>query len=209
MLKLIVFLPVVLILLQVVAIYLQTQRLLQIRFRYPRYEVQPLRDLPSDLRQVLKPTVEQLQHLGFKFCGTYRIQKMVHFDQADDQAMLLYHPQCHTFAELEVRWPADGSDLTTVNFYQVFEGGSWLLTMNGQAHGIIASLPDTIITDPYCASLAAQWQHHQQKTAEIDRPSRVLKPAAFLSALQKLQQRYVDILLAEKRLVIRRGMGGF
>ncbi|MBE9032269.1 hypothetical protein IQ266_21250 [filamentous cyanobacterium LEGE 11480] len=204
MLNLIVFLPVVLILLQVVALYLQAQRLLQIRFRYPRYEVQPVCELSLDLKQAFKPTIAQLKQLGFRLCGAYRTQKIFHFDHADERAMLLYHPQHQTFAEVEIRLPADRQDLVSVNFYQRFQDKTWLLTMNGQAHGMIDRLPDTIVVDPYCASLVDQWRYHQAQCREIAKDSQTLKPAAFLTALQKMQQRYVDRLLAEKQLRVSR-----
>ncbi len=204
MLNLILFLPVLLIALQVVAFYLQAQRLLQVRFRYPRYEVQRLRDLSADLKQSFAPTIAQLQALGFELCGAYRVQKIFHFDHADDRAVLLYHPQVQSFAEVEIRFPADGKDLTNVNFYQAFNDQTWLLTMNGQAHGVIGTLPETIVADPYCASLEAQWQHHQTQLAKRDRPNRSLTPGKFIAALQAQQQRYVDRLLAEKVLKIRR-----
>jgi Zn-dependent protease len=204
MLNLILFLPILLILLQGVALYLQTQRLLQVRFRYPRYEVQPVRALSADLKAALMPTIAQLKDLGFELCGAYRVQKIVHFEQADDRAVLLYHPEQQTFAEVEVRFPADGKDLTNVNFHQVFHDQTWLVTMNGQAHGVIGQVPDTIVADPYCASLAAQWQYHQTQVAAVGKASRSLAPGKFIAALQKQQQRYVDILLAEKILTIRR-----
>jgi Zn-dependent protease len=204
MLNLILFLPVLLIALQVVAFYLQAQRLLQVRFRYPRYEVQRLRELSTDLKQSFAPTIERLQALGFEPCGAYRVQKIFHFDHADDRAVLLYHPAVQTFAEVEIRFPADGKDLTNVNFYQAFNDQTWLLTMNGQAHGVIGTLPDTIVADPYCASLEAQWQYHQTQRATIDSADRSLKPGKFIAALQDQQQRYVDILLAKKILTIRR-----
>jgi Zn-dependent protease len=204
MLNLMLFLPIGLVLLQAVALYLQTQRLLQVRFRYPRYDVQPMRELPDDLRYGLTPTIERLKSLGFELCGAYRVQKMVHFEQADDRAVLLYHPAAQSFAEVEIRFPADGQDLTMVNFYHAFQDQTWLLTMNGQAHSLMADIPDTIVADPYCASLEIQWQHHQAQRQTIDQPTRSLKPGKFIAALQTQQQRYVDRLLADKSLTIRR-----
>jgi Zn-dependent protease len=204
MLNLILFLPIFLILLQVVALYIQAQRLLQVRFRYPRYEVQPVRELPSDYKQAFTPTIERLKDLGFELAGAYRVQKMLHFEHADDRAVLLHHPATESFAEVEIRWPADGQDLTNINFYQAFADQTWLLTMNGQAHGMIGTLPETRITDPYCASLEAQWAHHQTIRQTIDCSNRSLTPGKFIAALQTLQQRYVDQLLAEKSLRISR-----
>jgi Zn-dependent protease len=204
MLNLILFLPIFLILLQAVALYIQAQRLLQVRFRYPRYEVQPVRELPSDHKQAFTPTIERLKDLGFELAGAYRVQKMFHFEHADDRAALLYHPAHESFAEVEIRWPADGQDLTNVNFYQAFSDQTWLLTLNGQAHGMIGTLPETIVTDPYCASLEAQWAHHQTVRQTIDCSNRSFTPGKFIAALQIQQQRYVDQLLAAKSLRIQR-----
>lgn len=204
MLNWLLFLPLLWVVLQLLVLYLQTQRFLQVRFRYPRYEVQSLRELPSDLKQVFQHPIAQLKDLGFRLCGAYRIQKIFHFEQADDRAVLLYHPQTQTYAELEIRFPADGQDLTSVSFYQVFQDQTWLLTMNGLAHGIVDALPETIVSDPYCASLEAQWQHHQRKLSALPKLTWGLKPGQFLTALQKQQQRYIDQLLARKLLIIRR-----
>ncbi len=204
MLNLLLFLPIFLILLQGVALYIQAQRLLQVRFRYPRYEVQPVRELPSDHKQAFTPTIERLKDLGFELAGAYRVQKMFHLEHADDRAVLLYHPAQESFAEVEIRWPADGQDLTNVNFYQAFSDQTWLLTTNGQAHGMIGSLPETIVTDPYCASIEAQWAHHQTVRQTIDGANRSFKPGKFIAALQIQQQRYVDQLLAAKSLRIQR-----
>jgi Zn-dependent protease len=204
MLNLILFLPIFLILLQAVALYIQAQRLLQVRFRYPRYEVQPVRELPSDHKQAFTPTIERLKDLGFELAGAYRVQKMFHLEHADDRAVLLHHPATESYAEVEIRWPADGQDLTNVNFYQALSDQTWLLTMSGQSHGMIGTLPETRITDPYCASLEDQWAHHQTIRQTIDCSDRSFTPGKFIAALQIQQQRYVDQLLAEKSLRICR-----
>jgi Zn-dependent protease len=204
MLNLILFLPIFLILLQAVALYIQAQRLLQVRFRYPRYAVQPVRELPIDYKQAFTPTIERLKDLGFELAGAYRVQKIFHLEHADDRAVLLHHPATESYAEVEIRWPADGQDLTNVNFYQAFSDQTWLLTMSGQSHGMIGTLPETRITDPYCASLEDQWAHHQTIRQTIDCSNRSLTPGKFIAALQTLQQRYVDQLLAEKSLRISR-----
>jgi hypothetical protein len=52
----------------IVNLYLIVQRLLQIQFRYSQYAAQTSNQLPNDLKAILKPTIAQLQSLGFDPC---------------------------------------------------------------------------------------------------------------------------------------------
>lgn len=204
MLNLILVLPILVVLLQGAALYLQTQRLLQLRFRYPKYEVQSLRDLPIALKQAFTPAIAELKALGFEISGTYRMQKMLHLAPADDRAVLLYHPESKTFAEVEIRFPADSSDLIHVSFYQILADQRWLITLNGQAHGVIDQIPQAIIVDPYCTTIAQQWAAHQAKFASFGQVAQRLTPNQFITALQKHQQHYVDHLLAQRIVKVTR-----
>jgi Zn-dependent protease len=76
--------------------------------------------------------------------------------------------------------------------------------LNGQAHGVIDQIPNAVIVDPYCATVAQQWAAHQAKLARLGQPSRRLTANQFITALQKLQQHYVDHLLANRIVKVTR-----
>jgi Zn-dependent protease len=207
-----IFFLVIPVLLQPVVVLMSFMRLMQLRYRYPSYELQSSKTISADLRQVLQPTIEQLQASGFKPCAAYRVKKLLHLDSADDRGIFLYHPQTQCFVEVELRYPIDSLDPTNVVFYNVLKEPvpgqrqpkhTWLVTMNGIAHNVLGSIPNTQLEDIYHPTLIGQWEHHQTKLAQllaVKSPTN-LTPEKFVVALQAIQHQYIDGLLATRSLL--------
>jgi tetratricopeptide (TPR) repeat protein len=194
-------------LLPIINLYVLIQRLLQVRFRYSQYIAQSSAPLPDDLKAIFKPTIAQLQALGFELCHIYQVEKVTQIDNARDPIILLYHPIVQTFAEVEVRFPIDRHEPTQITFHQVFQDSTWLLTSNGSAHNIVGKIPDTIVADGYTLHLAAHWQYHQTRLSEIAKPTVHQTPAEFITALQAKQHHYIDCLLSSG--TIKRTQGSY
>ncbi len=200
------FLLLLPILLQPIVVLLSFLRLMQLRFRYPIYALQPpelaASAISDELKSCLRPMVRELQALGFQQCGIYQVDKLCHLDCADDRGYLMYHPETRCFAEVELRYPIDSRDLTHVIFYNPFQDGSWLITMNAQAHNIVGTIPGVVLEDAYHPSVTGQWQHHQDRMRQLTalRSVAAFSPAQFITALQQLLHQYVDHLVSTQAL---------
>jgi tetratricopeptide (TPR) repeat protein/Zn-dependent protease len=192
------------VLLQPIVILLTFLRLMQLRYRHASYELQPSSTLSTDLKQLLAPPIQQLKSLGFKPCGAYQTDRCCQIDGADDRGVFLHHPETGTFAEVELRYPADSSDLHSIAFYNLWQDGSWLMTVNGMAHQLLGSFPNNVVlADPYCRTIEEQWQHHQEQLAKLDQTQlfQQLPVAEFVAALQTMLRDYIDTLVIKRSLL--------
>jgi tetratricopeptide (TPR) repeat protein/Zn-dependent protease len=192
------------VLLQPIVILLTFLRLMQLRYRPAIYKLQPSSTLSPDLKQLLASPIQQLKSFGFKPCGAYQVDRCCQIDCADDRGVFLHHPETGTFAEVELRYPADSSDLHSITFYNLWQDGSWLMTVNGVAHQLLGKFPNhVVLADPYCRTLEEQWQHHQEELAKLD-PTQLLQQlpvAEFVTALQTMLRDYIDTLVIKRSLL--------
>ncbi len=171
------------------------QRLLRSTLSYPAFHLEAFSDQPSHVEPLLKQPVELLQQQGFESVAGLTIQFLA---TAEGQApgVLMYHPRHHTYAQVTLRRLPEMWDWFEVSFYNFFRDGSLLLTLNGQIHGLVGTLPQTTVLDAYSPKLEIQWQTHlkQLERARQRRDTALLTPAGFLKVLSTHHRRHLDRL---------------
>lgn len=183
-------------------------QLLRVSFRYPSYNPQPLASVPSPIQEIFRPERSQLAISGFQLCGYYLVERIDSW--SDDRGksppvweLLLHQPQLHTYAKVAIRRPVEAVDLFEVEFYTKFTDGTWLMTVNGKAHGILGRIPDTILQDSYAARSDVPWQLHYQKLNILAETHSLaaIEPTDFIVALAAQQHAYIDGLQQRKQIV--------
>ena len=195
----------------VVARYFQIFRqLLGLTLQYSQYEPKSDDQLPDYLRDVFKVAVQELEPFGFQFCCYMEVDCIVQ-DYWKRWDVLLYNNTFQTFAIAQISTVPDAVKLFTVSFDTFFEEGTFLLTVNGQAHSFIGEFPNTVLQDPYSNSLEEQWRVHQHKLEELSKfksPEK-MSVKAFITARESREAAYIDHLVASKQAVQRPGTALF
>jgi tetratricopeptide (TPR) repeat protein/Zn-dependent protease len=198
------FLPllVVFLLLQGTVLLLMYKNLMQTKLRQPRYQLEAPSSLPSYYQRLFQAAIEPMTALGFEQIGAVRVQRMVALDlETEDRVLWFYHAETGTYGEVDIRFPIESTDAWNIGFISCLSDGQWLLTLNGQKHGIVGAFPQTILQDSYSPDLETQWQLHQDGLAGLPEPL-ALSPEQFA---KKLEQFYADYFeaLVQKRLFKR------
>lgn len=178
------------------------RRLLRTALQHPQYELRSPTILPDYLKPLFQFPIERLQSLGFEGLTVLEVRSLV-YSEGEIQGLLLYQPQYQTYAQITPRRLADPRDWFEVSFYTFFADGTLLLTLNAQAHGVVAQIPKTILVDGYVPELDSQWQLHlsrleQALTTHTIQP---LDPPEFLSALTQHYRVYLETLVQQRQLL--------
>jgi tetratricopeptide (TPR) repeat protein/Zn-dependent protease len=202
------FLPllVVFLLLQGTVLLLMYKNLMQTKLRQPRYQLESASSLPSYYQRLFQASIAPMTALGFEQVGAVRVQKMVALDlETEDRVLWFYHAETGTYGEVDIRFPIESTDAWNIGFISCLSDGQWLLTLNGQKHGIVGAFPQTILQDSYSPDLETQWQLHRDRLTSLPEPL-ALEPEQFIEKLEQFYASYFDAL-AQKRFVKREGEG--
>ncbi len=161
--------------------YVIFRRLLSLALQLPGYRITPLAAAPSELTQLAAPTLQKLQALGFQPIAACEITPLIYQGGATEWELLLAHN--HSFAHIALRHPLEAYAPTKVTFYSFLQNQHLLLTLNGEAHGLIGQLPNTTVADAYSPDLNQQWQHHQQLIEQAPEPLQSLTPKRYAQQL--------------------------
>jgi Zn-dependent protease len=195
---------VVFLLLQGTVLLLMYKNLMQTKLRQPRYQLESISSLPSYYQRLFQGAIAFMEPLGFEQVSALRVQKMVALDlEAEDRVLWFYHPERATYAEVDLRFPIEGTDVWNISLINYLSDGQWLLTLNGQIHGVIGAYPRTILQDSYSPDLETQWKLHCDRLLRLPEPL-VLSPEQFAEKLEQFYASYFEAL-AQKRLVKRSG----
>jgi tetratricopeptide (TPR) repeat protein/Zn-dependent protease len=200
------FLPllVVFLLLQGTVLLLMYKNLMQTKLRQPHYQLESVASLPSYYQKLFQAAIAPMTALGFEQIGAVRVQKMVALDlETEDRVLWFYHPETGTYAEVDIRFPIESTDVWNIALINCLSDGQWLLTLNGQVHGVIGAFPQTVLQDSYSPDWETQWQMHRDRLASLPEPL-ALAPEQFVEKLEQFYASYFDAL-AQKRLVKRSG----
>lgn len=174
--------------------YILFRQLLKLALQYPSYKTHPLSAAPAELKQLAEPAIAQLQSLGFHLTAACEITPLIYQAGCPEWEIIL--EQNGSFAHIALRHPLEAYAPTKVTFYSFLQNGHLLLTLNGEAHGLIGELPATTIADAYSPNLSTQWQHHCQLIENSNAPVHPLRMKRysqqliqhFCQYLQHLQQ---------------------
>jgi Zn-dependent protease len=201
------FLPllVVFLLLQGTVVLLMYKNLMQARLRQPRYQLESLSSLPSYYQKLFQTAIAPMEALGFEQVGAVRVQKMVALDlETEDRVLWFYHGETGTYAEVDLRFPVESTDVWNISFISCLSDGQWLLTLNGQIHGVIGAFPQTVLQDSYSADLETQWQMHCDRLRTSLPEPLVLGAEQFAEKLEQFYDSYFNAL-EQKRCLKRSG----
>jgi Zn-dependent protease len=200
------FLPllVVFLLLQGIVLLLMYKNLMQTKLRQPRYQLESASSLPSYYQRLFQAAIAPMTALGFEQIGALRVQKMVALDlETEDRVLWFYHAETGTYGEVDICFPVESTDPWNISLINCLANGQWLLTLNGQVHGVIGAFPQTILQDSYSPDLETQWQLHRDRLATLPEPL-ALEPEQFIEKLEQFYASYFDAL-EQKRFVKRSG----
>jgi Zn-dependent protease len=198
------FLPllVVFLLLQGTVVLLMYKNLMQTKLRQPRYALEHPSALPSYYQKLFQAAIAPMTALGFEQVAAVQVQKMVALDlETEDRVLWFYHAETGTYAEVDIRFPIESTDAWNIGLISCLSDGQWLLTLNGQKHGIVGAFPQTILLDSYSPDLESQWQLHQDRLRTLPEPL-ALSPEQFAEKLEQFYADYFDALV-QKRLFKR------
>jgi Zn-dependent protease len=178
-------------------------QILRSSFRYPHYIAQPIASLPSQLQEVFERAIIELSVAGFELCGYYLVERMDDCTDSLVWEVLLWQPQFCTYARVGIRRPIEAVDLFDIDFYTKFEDGTWLMTVNGRAHGIVGRIPRTILQDAYAARSNIPWRFHLQRLRKLaaNHSIQAIEPREFILALEAKQCEYIDYLQRRGKIV--------
>ncbi len=165
-------------------------------FRYSAYRLARLDGIPQYLIDFYAHAQRELVSLEFQYCAYLQVKGLVKSYPDVTWQLLLYHKEQKTYAIVGLRRPVEPPLPFDVEFFTFFRNKTLLVTMNGKAHGILGHTEPVVVCDPYAPQLAAQWQAHQAKLAEIaaNNPPVALLPDDFAKALQVYLRQYLDRL---------------
>jgi tetratricopeptide (TPR) repeat protein/Zn-dependent protease len=196
------FLPllVVFLLLQGTVLLLTYKNLMQTKLRQPRYQMEALASLPSYYQKLFQMAIAPMAALGFEQVGAVRLQRMMALDLGTEERLLwFYHPETGTYGEVDLRFPLEGGDAWSLSLVTALSDGQWLLTLNGQMHGVVGAFPRTILQDSYSPDWESQWQMHRDRLNSLPEPL-ALAPEQFAEQLEQFYGGYFDALVQKRCL---------
>jgi hypothetical protein len=152
------------------------QRLLGLTLQYINYDFTAKDQIPVYIRDLFEIPLLELEQLEFKFCCYLNVAQMTYLDASKTWQMLLYNEEFKTFASVDIRSLPESVKLFTINFFTFLEDGVLLQTMNGQAFGVIGTIPNTILQDPYVVETQQQWQVHKTKLEQLTETPQEMSP---------------------------------
>ena len=189
-------------LLTAVTYFMIFQRILGVALQYPRLEIQPENDVPTDLKALFQQPIAELEALGFQVCAYVQAEQVMSLADLKNWSVLLYNKAAKTYAGVEIRFPIEPVNPFATEFLTFFKDRTLLLTINGKLHGLIGEIPNTILQDPYAADLAGQWQCHQSKLTQLTTKQPCgLAPVVFVTALQAHLGKQIDQLVKTKQVL--------
>jgi len=171
--------------------------------QYEKYESKEIKEFPGHLKQLFKHPVQELKKLGFKGCCCLQIEEMFSPDIPKEWGVLLYNQEFKTYAIVKKNCLAEPWDWFNIKFFSFFKDKTLLLTTNGEAHGIIDQIPNSIVEDPYTARTEVQWQAHRDKFEQLvgSKQPCDLAPITFLKALEICDKIYLDRLAKLRKIL--------
>ncbi len=185
------------------------QRLIRLGIQPIQYELRRANDadpndvqgVPAALVPLFQVPLQHLQAQGFEPMGALAVQPLIHGGPRKEWELLLFHPQWQTYAHISLRHPIEPALWYHVAFYSFFQDRTLLLTLNGAAHSLIGTLPQTQVQDFYTADLAAQWRGHQQRLESWSQlPVKIPKPL-YVDVLNDHYDRYLKHLWDQGQII--------
>ncbi|MDY6940269.1 MAG: tetratricopeptide repeat protein [Cyanobacteriota bacterium] len=172
------------------------------KIQYTKYELKQSDRIPQYYKNIFKTPVRELKSLEFIPIHYLEARKFLSF-LSTAWEVLLYHRETKTYAILGIRYPLEPVYTFDIEFCTVLKDKTLLQTMNGKLHGVLDTIPNTIVQDVYADRISLQWQAHQDKLNELTQtnPALGLHPQTFLKVFQNSVKVYLDGLAKAKKIV--------
>jgi len=147
-------------------LYVSTaQSILGYVLKKPRIKIIERSDCPGYLRDFFSIKEKELIELGFTYIYCMLIDDLYVKKYPQKYMFVYYNQKEKSYAELTASDAADNVIPIQVEFATLFAGGKRLRTLNGLKHGVMGTLPNTIINDPYAETVEKQFQFHLEHLA--------------------------------------------
>lgn len=195
----------------VIPYFATAKNLLNVLVQPHRYVPRSRDHIPAPFKAVFTQSVGELKPLGFQPITYLQVQNM-YAPGEEEWAALFYNKTYNTYAIVEIRFPLDPTNAFRPTFFTCLQNETVLMTVNGEVHSIVGTMPNTIVTDAYAYGFLEQWQHHQKaleqhlelsKSAASDlTPPHFtpLKPQQFLHTINAHFKAYLDYLVETKEI---------
>ncbi|MBC6477330.1 MAG: tetratricopeptide repeat protein [Hormoscilla sp. GM7CHS1pb] len=108
-----------------------------------------------------------------------------------------------TYAIVKILRAAEPFYWFNIQFFSFFKDNTLLVTMNGEAHGIVGEIPNTTVEDPYTDRTEVHWQAHRDKLEQLigSKQPCNLASNSFLKAIEILFKVYIDTLAKSGKIL--------
>lgn len=175
----------------------------KIAIQYEKYEIKEIKEFPRHLKQLFQYPVIELKKLGFKGCCCLLIEGMFNVELQKGWGVLLYNQKFKSYALVSMRRAPEPFYWFKITFFSFFKDKTMLVTTNGEAHGIIDKIPDSIVQDPYSDRTEVQWQVHRDKFEKLVASKQPCKLSSnkFVKALEIKHNLYIDSLAKSGKIL--------
>ena len=154
-------------------------------------------NLPEELEHLFVTPHRQLAALGF---ADPLPMLVTNITGQQNWGLLFYHETGTAFALVELKTGIDVVMPFSVTFHSITAKNDFVVTINGEKHLILGTLPHAVLQDSYTPELKEQWRLHQNAVESIPSDAVHLQPTAFLDRLQAYYGEYFQYLIDTKRL---------
>ncbi|UCH94406.1 MAG: site-2 protease family protein, partial [Candidatus Aminicenantes bacterium] len=136
------------------------QTILGFVLKKPGIKIVDRSDCPGYLRNLFEIKEKELLELGFNYLYCMLVDDLYVKKYSRKYTLVYYHPQEKTYAELSTSDAADHVIPVQVSFSTHFTNGNRLISLNGLKHGVLGTIPNAILIDPYAETLKKQFDFH-------------------------------------------------
>ena len=153
--------------------------------------------LPAEMEYLFATPHQQLAALGFADPLPVLVTNIT---GQENWSILFRHEAGTTFALVELKTGIDIVMPFSITFYSIIATGDFIMTVNGEEHLILGTLPHTILQDAFSSDLREQWQRHQNVIVSHSADVVKMDSAPFMTRLEAHFGEYFQCLVDTKRL---------
>ena len=137
-----------------------------IRLKKGTCELANREEIPPWLNTAFLFYEEKLTGLGFEYSHCHVVDAPFVNDYSRKWGLVYFHSTDRSYASLLPADLPEPGNVCDVEFISFLPDGRRLTTINGLSHKILGEIPGTVLSDPYAATLEAQWEYHRKALGE-------------------------------------------
>lgn len=156
-------------------------------------------EMPGYVRELLHYNARELENRGFVYSHSQLCDMPIVSEYSKRWNVVYFEPNRRCYACLSVAQTPDRNAVIKVEFSSHFADGKLLLTVNGLAHEMLGSIPNTIVIDPYAVDIENQLKAHltQLEKLGLDRNLVELGQEGYVHSENKTAKDHIDKLYAD------------